>query len=1028
MPSGILANTYEIRQEIGSGGGGVVYLAWHLRLEKLVVLKADKRGVSANMEKLRREADALKSLSHSYIPQVYDFIVENGNVYTAMEYIEGESFDKLLRREQRFPQPMVVKWTRQLLEAVVYLHTRPPYGILHSDIKPANVMLTPAGDICLIDFNIALALGAEGVAAVGASRGYASPEHYGPEALAEATGCAVASPDPDKTVPVTGLESTMLLGAGSRTRLLDVRSDIYSMGATVYHILSGTRPAAKARDVTPLSKTAFSAGFVDIISKAMNPNPDLRYQTAAEMLDAVNRLHKNDIRYKRQVRNRYLWGAALSVLFLASGFSAFTGLKRMERAKEALVQAGYSADALAKGDLAAAVGYAAEAISTRGGIFAPPPLPQAKKALADALQVYDLSDGYKPLAALELPSPPLKIAVSPGEKLAAAVYAYEAAVFDPARAKVLERLPLMESALSDVVFTDDHTLVYAGRQGICCYDAAAGRELWRGAPATAIALSADGKTIAAVYRDEGEAILYSAEGRVKGTVSFQGKRQRILADDSFGDPEDALLCLNRDGSLLAASFADGSLDLFDLAGGETLPIQPPSQAVHFEGGFYGDYFAFSAAGGTENVFAAIDTRDKTQTGGFQADNPFGVAADESGVYVSSENLVVELDPGSGEQREAAYTSSDVTVFAHGVGGVIAGTDNGFELFDSNANPVGSCIMDRSCSFVHIGGAFALAGARDSPSLRILQKKDFSSHDFFSYDPAYLHDEARVNGAQDRILLFSYRGFRLCGKGGELICETSIPDMERVTDQQYSHTSGNLAVLYKDALRIYAGGDGKLLFEKTGLQSVFYAPYGVSILERDGTLSLIDIDTGKPSFQTQAEGDFAAFCGVAVDGAFLGGRELIGAAKTDDGYRFAVSDGVKGAVCDAAGKELFSFAARGKSEAFFAGDVVLISPQHGTPAAYRLKTGKKIRDLQPDSYLTYATRMGDLLLVEYITADGARFGVLLDSECEAVAHLPGLTDTAGSQMFFDYQTGYIRRTHLYSMEELRRLVPETAEAK
>ena len=75
-----------------------------------------------------------------------------------MDYIEGESLDKLLKRGVRFSQPQVIKWAKQLLEALSYLHSEihgsPPRGFVHSDIKPANLMLTPSGDICLIDFNI----------------------------------------------------------------------------------------------------------------------------------------------------------------------------------------------------------------------------------------------------------------------------------------------------------------------------------------------------------------------------------------------------------------------------------------------------------------------------------------------------------------------------------------------------------------------------------------------------------------------------------------------------------------------------------------------------------------------------------------------------------------------------------------------------------------------------------------------------------------------------------------------------------
>ena len=179
--SEIIASTFEVINKIGSGGGGVVYLANHLRLNKQVVLKADRRKISTPPELLRREVDVLKDLSHPYIPQVYDFFAEGEVVYTVMDYVDGESLDRPLKRGERFSQPQVIQWAIQLLQALEYLHSpthgTPPRGYVHSDVKPANLMRRANGDICLIDFNISLALGEDSV--IGASAGYASPEHYG---------------------------------------------------------------------------------------------------------------------------------------------------------------------------------------------------------------------------------------------------------------------------------------------------------------------------------------------------------------------------------------------------------------------------------------------------------------------------------------------------------------------------------------------------------------------------------------------------------------------------------------------------------------------------------------------------------------------------------------------------------------------------------------------------------------------------------------------------------------------------------
>ena len=101
--SHVIAGIYEIQKQIGSGGGGIVYLGWHQRLQKAVVLKADKRKLSTKPELLRNEVNILKDLRHTYIPQVHDYVEEDGVVYTVMDFIEGESLDKLLERKEDPP-------------------------------------------------------------------------------------------------------------------------------------------------------------------------------------------------------------------------------------------------------------------------------------------------------------------------------------------------------------------------------------------------------------------------------------------------------------------------------------------------------------------------------------------------------------------------------------------------------------------------------------------------------------------------------------------------------------------------------------------------------------------------------------------------------------------------------------------------------------------------------------------------------------------------------------------------------------
>lgn len=172
--SALLGNTFTNIQQIGAGGGGTVFKAYHTRLEIDVVLKKIHTNVLKSIDS-KAERDILKALKHPCIPQIYDFIASGEDIFTVMEYIPGYSFAQLLEQGQRFRQRDVIKWANQLCEVVAYLHSQ-KRPIIHCDIKPANVMLTPKGNICLIDFNISGVRTEEGISSVGYSDGYSPVE------------------------------------------------------------------------------------------------------------------------------------------------------------------------------------------------------------------------------------------------------------------------------------------------------------------------------------------------------------------------------------------------------------------------------------------------------------------------------------------------------------------------------------------------------------------------------------------------------------------------------------------------------------------------------------------------------------------------------------------------------------------------------------------------------------------------------------------------------------------------------------
>lgn len=937
-----IASIYEIEQEIGSGGGGIVYLGYHTRLNKKIVLKEDKRSLSVGEDLLRREVDTLKNLSHTYIPQVYDFIEENGYIYTVMDYIEGESFDKLLEKGERFSQSQVIQWACQLLEALSYLHQYPPHGILHADIKPANIMLTPQNDIKLIDFNIALALGEEGAVAVGRSFGYASPEHYGLRWSYSTSSFTTDSETERKTeITTEGKKESKKSTTDSKknSKLLDARSDIYSMGATLYHILTGKRPAKNVFEVESISEAFVSEAVIDIIKKAMAPNPEERFQTAEEMLYAFRHLRENDertIKYRKTVKRTIVF---LVSFFLLGTVQLTTGLKLMQQRQSAVILAEYSENALQREDIAEALQYALNALEKTKGILVGGNIPQVQKALTDALRVYDLSYGFQADGVIKLDSAPLCLEISPQGKTLCAICDDSLVIASISEMKINKILPVEKSALSQVKYLEENKIVYASENGITAYDIEQNKVLWQGEKATAITVSADKKTVAAVYKQQSFATIYHAEnGTVIQKVDFENKKQSVTTNDRFANPEDSFIALNQNAEWLAASFEDGSLWLYSLTGGENVELfDNTSQLNHFEGGFSENYFAFSGTNQQQSVFAVIDMVTMEQTGGFESEYPFSVKADESGIYVQTENILVKLDPVTGKQFPLVTTVEKINYFAfYGKYAVIA-SDSGISFFDEQADFITSVKQSNKKELLKMAEGIAVVASIDETDIKVYSLQNHEQNTIFYYDKEYEHDEARVSNTGETAMLFRYDGFRIYDKEGNVIVDKKIENAEEVYDQQYRRNTEEcyLEVIYNDGtIRYYSALDGSLLDERKG---------------------------------------------EAVDLSLY--------------------------------------------EEFFTDTLRIESPLHGTPAAYDKKTGKLIKYLQKDDYLTYVTQLGDYVVTEYITADGKRYGLLLDEHCETLAYLPQLCDIVGEELIFDYHKGELRKTRIYHINELEQLAQQ-----
>lgn len=291
----VIDDKYEILKMIGQGGMSKVYLAMDRRLNKQWAIKEvtkndrDRNNVHV-VQSAMAEANMLKRLDHPSLPRIVDIIEDSQKIYVVMDYVEGESLDKVLNLYGAQSQEQVIDWAKQLCGVLNYLHSSNP-PIIYRDMKPANVVLQPRGNIKLLDFGIAREYKdqkIEDTVSLG-TKGYAAPEQFG--------------------------------GKGQT----DVRTDIYCLGVTLYHLVTGRNPCEPPYELYPIRQwnPNLSGGFERIIQKCTQLNPVDRYQSCAELIYALERYETFDDAYRdRQKKKIFVQSflTAFAILFIGAGF------------------------------------------------------------------------------------------------------------------------------------------------------------------------------------------------------------------------------------------------------------------------------------------------------------------------------------------------------------------------------------------------------------------------------------------------------------------------------------------------------------------------------------------------------------------------------------------------------------------------------------------------------------------------------------------------------------------------------------
>lgn len=266
----IVDGKYKILNVIGKGGMSVVYLAMNERANKQWAIKEVRKDGVQNFEIVKQnlivETDLLKKFNHPHLPSIIDVIDGDGTFLIVMDYIEGNPLSKALETSGAQSQEDVIEWSKQLCDVLGYLHSRKP-PVIYRDMKPSNVMLKPDGNVMLIDFGTAREFKSNSIADTTClgTQGYAAPEQFG--------------------------------GQGQT----DARTDIYCLGATMYHLVTGHNPCTPPYEMYPIRQwnPMLSSGFEEIIIKCTQRNPNDRYQSCAELLYALDHYKDLDIENKK---------------------------------------------------------------------------------------------------------------------------------------------------------------------------------------------------------------------------------------------------------------------------------------------------------------------------------------------------------------------------------------------------------------------------------------------------------------------------------------------------------------------------------------------------------------------------------------------------------------------------------------------------------------------------------------------------------------------------------------------------------
>jgi WD40 repeat protein len=549
VPAWLLGHPrYRVVGLLGAGGMGAVYRAEHLVMARPVALKVMNPGLldnPATAERFRREAQAAARLAHPNIVQAYDAEQAGDSHFLVMEYVEGVSLARLAAEKGPLPVREACDYARQAALGLQHAHER---GMVHRDIKPHNLMLTPAGQVKILDFGLAR-FALESTAAEAGGQAAAPPD----AAAGLLTQVGLVMGTPDFIAPEQATDA----------HTADIRADIYSLGCTLYYLLAGDVPfpektvmdklvAHASRPPRPLAEVRrdVPAGLVRVVERMTAKDPARRYQTPAEVAAALTPFAGVGTASRR----RWRWIAvAAGVLLLALGLLGYVAGPGAVRFARNRGQVAFESDDPDAQVVAAAGGEGSRAFD----------LPTDRLAEVGAGEYALRLLGGRP----DLQLTPARMSVPRGGRVSVQVRQVPGFVGETCS------YTGHQAAVADVAFSPDGRLVLscsadpAGDHTLRLWEAATGRELrrFRGheSPVHGIAFSPDGR----------QALSGGRDGTVRIWDVATGQELRQLTGPSQWWV--ARVAFSRDGRRALWGAADKTVRLWDVDSGRELR--------HFEG-------------------------------------------------------------------------------------------------------------------------------------------------------------------------------------------------------------------------------------------------------------------------------------------------------------------------------------------------------------------------------------------------------------------------------------------------------------